>query len=153
MTDGTTANYAGAWYGTRDADIGYQVRLKTAMTTVYGVVNAWSALSGIVQPVGAGAPVLSTQTPKVGKNIASTFGVWKGYVAGVTTYTYEWQACTSRTDAGTCSKVTGAPNSPNWVPSAGQGVAGKYLRVFMTLTTRGQSVSQASAITTSPVVS
>ncbi|MEI6663590.1 MAG: hypothetical protein WCL20_04745 [Actinomycetes bacterium] len=150
-TDIAGANAAGAWYNAADASVGYQIRLKTAMTTVYGIVNSFSALSGIVKPVGTAVPTLSSQSPKVGRNIASSFGTWKGWITGTSTVSYEWRACTSQVDGGSCSAIPGSTTGPNYVPSAGQ--VGKYLRVFVTITTRGQSASQLSAITTNPVVS
>ena len=150
-TDIAGANAAGAWYNAADASVGYQIRLKTAMTTVYGIVNSFSALSGIVKPVGTAVPTLSSQSPKVGRNIASSFGTWKGWVTGTSTVSYEWRACTSQVDGGSCSAIPDSTTGPNYVPSAGQ--VGKYLRVFVTITTRGQSASQLSAITTNPVVS
>ena len=150
-TDIAGANASGAWYNAADASVGYQIRLKTAMTTVYGIVNSFSALSGIVKPVGTAVPTLSSQSPKVGRNIASTFGTWKGYITGTSSASYEWRACTSQVDGGSCSAIPGSTTGPNYVPGAGQ--VGKYLRVFLTITTRGQSASQLSAITTNPVVS
>ncbi|MCX6390488.1 MAG: hypothetical protein NT122_07685, partial [Solirubrobacterales bacterium] len=150
-TDIAGANATGAWYNAADASVGYQIRLKTAMTTVYGIVNSFSALSGIVKPVGTAVPTLSSQSPKVGRNIASTFGTWKGWITGTSTVSYEWRACTSQVDGSSCSAIPGSTTGPNYVPGAGQ--VGKYLRVFLTITTRGQSASQLSAITTNPVVS
>ena len=150
-TDIAGANAAGAWYNAADASVGYQIRLKTAMTTVYGIVNSFSALSGIVKPVGTAVPTLSSQSPKVGRNIASSFGTWKGWITGTSTVSYEWRACTSQVDGGSCSAIPDSTTGPNYVPSSGQ--LGKYLRVFVTITTRGQSASQLSAITTNPVVS
>ena len=146
---GIIAGQSGAWYGTRDADIGYQVRIRTYWNTVSGVVEAFSALSGIVVPVGTVAPALNSQSPKVGVNISSSFGTWQGWITNTSTVAYEWQQCT--TGSGGCTAIGAAPNAASYKPVAGS--VGKYLRVKMTITTRGQSASQFSAITTNPVVS
>ncbi|MEI6446645.1 MAG: hypothetical protein WCO96_02045 [Actinomycetes bacterium] len=145
----TIAGQSGAWYGTRDADIGYQVRVRTYWQTVSGVVEAFSALSGVVVPVGTVAPALSSQSPKVGTNIASSFGTWQGWITNTSTVAYEWQQCTASN--GGCTAIGGAPNAANYKPVAGS--VGKYLRVKATITTRGQSASQFSAITTNAIAS
>jgi len=138
----------GAWWGVRDADLGYQVRLKTSWTTLESITSvAYSALSGLIAPVSSSAPVLnfggSNTHPVKGTAVHSSFGVWAGYVSGVSTVGFQWQRCTSSSDPTSCSDIASATGQ--WYrPTFSD--TGKYLRVKSTLTTRGQSAVTYSAI-------
>ncbi len=136
----------GAWWGSRNADIGQQVRLKATWDAVSGVVASYSALTGVVVPTSVAVPVLDqglvSSAPKAGTPLHSTFGTWNGYRAGLTTVVFQWKRCSS-SDPATCTTNVGA-NSQWYTPVAGD--VGKYLRVTATLTTGGQSVSASTAV-------
>ena len=130
----------GAWWGIRNADIGYQLQLKVTWDTVQGVINALSEVTGIVGPAAVATPVLETganawPVKKVG--LRSSFGKWSGYVAGVTTATFEWLICADATDTTSCVVSPTSRNSQWYKPTAGD--VGSYLRSRATLTTRGVS--------------
>ena len=134
----------GAWWGTRDADIGRQVRLSVTWTTALGVVTEFSDLSGLMGPAASSPPVLSNTSPVKNSSLHSSFGVWDGYVAGVSTVSFGWQVCSSHTDATTCAMSPTGTNSQWYRPTAAD--VGNYVRVMATITTRGQAVSSSSAI-------
>jgi len=148
------AGSTGAWWGTRDADIGYQLRLSVGWTTVQGVKNALSALSGLVAPSVTAAPEITFGTnpysrrldPSPVKDVRqrSSFGTWAGYIAGVSTVSFEWQTCTNGADTSTCSASTTSRNHPWYTPTAND--AGKYLRTKATITTRGQTAIGYSSL-------
>ncbi|MEI6446784.1 MAG: Ig-like domain-containing protein [Actinomycetes bacterium] len=136
----------GAWWGTRDADIGRQVRLKVTWNTVESVLTAFSGLTGLVSPTSVAVPVLDQGlvggAPRVGTSVHSTFGTWKGFITGSSTVAFQWQRCSS-SEASSCTTNVGT--SAQWYrPVAAD--AGSYLRVRATLTTNGQSVSASSAV-------
>jgi hypothetical protein len=137
----------GAWWGTRDNDIGRQLRVKVSWATVEGILSVFSPLSGLVDPVVLRSPVLSPSAPRRGVAVTSSFGVWNGYVAGESNVLFQWQRCTSSTDQTTCVN-TGAVGQ-RYAPTAAD--LGFYLRMAATLTTRGRSVRAHSAITTKVV--
>jgi len=85
----------------------------------------------------------------VGRTVSSSFGTWQGWITNTSTMTYEWQQCTASN--GGCTAIGGAPNAASYKPVAGS--VGKYLRVKVTITTRGQSALQFSAITTNAIIS
>jgi streptogramin lyase len=62
-------------------------------------------ISGQV-PVVSGAPAVTPTTGvKPGSVLTTTNGTW---TFDPTSYTYQWQACTSATDTNTCADITGA---------------------------------------------
>lgn len=142
------AGRTGAWYNAMDADIGYQVRVKTAMTTTLGgILEAWSALTGLITPHSVVAPTidqgLTSGAPKKGTRVHSSFGTWQGYIAGVSTLAFQWQRCTG-VGTETCSNIGGA--TTQWYTPVKAGL-GKRLRVTATITTRTQTATGSSAIT------
>ncbi|MEI7560383.1 MAG: hypothetical protein WCJ63_07290 [Actinomycetes bacterium] len=133
----------GAWWGTRDADIGYQLRLKATWSTG----DAYSVLSGLVRPLNSSAPTMdfggTNAHPVRGRKVHSSFGVWGGYISGVTTVAFQWQRCSGGSDVSSCLNIPGATGQ--WYrPTASD--TGNRLRVVSILTTRGQTATAASAI-------
>ncbi|MCX6390383.1 MAG: delta-60 repeat domain-containing protein [Solirubrobacterales bacterium] len=156
----TGAGTTGAWWGSRNADIGNRVRLKAVWDTIDATTTAYSALTGLFSPVSTVAPSIDqglvSGAPKVGTNLHSTFGTWSGYRAGLTTVTFQWQRCTT-IDASSCTTNVGT-NSQWYKPVAAD--AGNYLRVTATLTTGGvgagggtQVSATASSTLSGPVAS
>ena len=135
----------GAWWGTRNADIGRQVRLSVTWTTALAVVTAFSDLSGVMIPEVSSPPALSSNSPVRNTRIHSSFGVWNGFVSGISTVSFDWQVCSSQTDAASCISSPSGTNGQWYRPTAND--IGHYLRVTATMTTRGQEVSASSAIT------
>ncbi|MEI6446281.1 MAG: hypothetical protein WCO96_00205 [Actinomycetes bacterium] len=138
----------GAWWGTRDANIGHQVRLRVSWTSLENfTVSLFSALSGVITPINVSGPVLnfggSNTHPVKGTSIHSSFGVWGGWVTGVSTSVFQWQRCTSSSSEETCSDIDGATGQ--WYKPTSEDT-GKSLRIKATVTTRGQSVTAYSAI-------
>ncbi|MEI6446698.1 MAG: hypothetical protein WCO96_02310 [Actinomycetes bacterium] len=132
----------GAWWGTRNADIGNQVRLRAISSD-----GEWlTGLSGVVGPSNTTAPTLNQGlvdgAPKKGTNLHTSFGTWGGYIAGTSTVAFQWQRCTT-TDANSCTTAVGT-NSQWYRPVAAD--VGNYLRVTATLTTNGQSAEASSAV-------
>ena len=137
----------GAWWGSRNADIGNRVRLKAVWDTIDSTITAFSTITGVFTPASTSAPTINqglvSGAPRVGTSIHSSFGVWNGYRAGLTTVTFQWQRCTT-TDASSCTTNIGT--SSQWYRPVAADV-GNYLRVTATLTTNGQSATASSAVT------
>ena len=137
------AGAAGAWWGTRNADIGQQVRLRATS----GATELLTGLSGVIGASNVTAPVfnqgLVAGAPKKGTSLHISFGRWNGYVAGSSTVSFQWQRSAAsdsrafRTDIGT--------NSQWYRPVADD--VGNYLWVTATLTTHGQTATASSAVT------
>ncbi|MEI6664095.1 MAG: leucine-rich repeat domain-containing protein [Actinomycetes bacterium] len=137
---GTGTN--GAWWGTRNADIGRQVRLIAST----GSTDWLTDLSGVVAPANTAAPSLNqglvSGAPKQGTSLHTSFGTWGGYIGGSSTVSFQWQRCTT-TDASSCTTNVGT-NSQWYKPVAAD--VGNYLRVTATLTTNGQTAVASSAL-------
>jgi len=137
----------GAWWGSRNADIGNRVRLKAVWDTIDSTVTAFSTITGVFTPASTSAPTINqglvSGAPKVGTSIHSSFGVWNGYRAGLTTVTFQWQRCTT-SESSSCTTNIGT-NSQWYRPVAAD--VGNYLRVTATLTTNGQNATASSAVT------
>jgi len=160
ISSSSSAGTTGAWWGSRNADIGQQVRLKATWATIDSVVASYSALTGLFSPTSTVAPSINqglvSGAPKVGTSLKSTFGTWNGYRAGLTSVTFQWQRCTT-IDASSCTTNVGT-NSQWYKPVAGD--VGNYLRVTATLTTGGvgagggtQVSATASSTLSGPVAS
>jgi hypothetical protein len=109
--------------------------------------SIYSLLSGVIVPANSSVPSLnfggSNTHPVKGTGVHSSYGVWTGYIAALSTVSFQWQQCTSSTDQNTCADINSATGQ--WYrPTAND--TGKFLRVKATLTTRGQSVTAYSAI-------
>jgi hypothetical protein len=139
----------GAWWGTRDADIGYQLRLKTSWSTVQGTITAFSQLTGVIQPASTGAPSLSTASPRKSVSVSASFGAWSGYIAGVSTVTFTWSACPGLTAEGCVQRQTGTGQA--YKPATSD--LGQYLRLVAKITTRGQIAYSTPVVATNPVTS
>ena len=132
----------GAWWGTRNADIGQQVRLKATMTD-----GDWlTGLSGVVGPSNSAAPELNQGlvggAPKKRTSLHTSFGTWGGYIGGSSTVAFQWQRCTTA-DASSCTTNIGT-NSQWYKPVADD--VGSYLRVTATLTTNGQTAVASTSV-------
>jgi len=137
----------GAWWGTRDADIGKQVRLTVGWDTVQGRIDAFSPLSGLIGPAGITNGTLSTASPKVGVKVHSSFGQFAGWIPGVSTTQTTWMVC-SELDESTCAvseydPSNGGGTGGQWY-TPGPNDAGKYLFAVRTITTYGMSTSVLS---------
>jgi large repetitive protein len=98
------------------------------VTAVNGAKESGSASSAITAnvsnagPANAVLPVVSGYE-HVGYALSSTTGTFD---APQLTYTYQWQSCTDKADAGTCVDIIGATRATY---AAVGGNAGKFLRV------------------------
>jgi hypothetical protein len=91
-------------------------------------------------PVNWVAPLV-TGYEHVGYALTSTTGTFD---APKPTFTYQWQRCTDRADAGTCSDITGATKATYTAVSAD---AGRFLRIgVVARNTQGQSSSAAYSL-------
>jgi len=132
----------GAWWGTRNADIGQQVRLKAISDG-----SDWlTGLSGVVGPSNTTYPSLNQGlvggAPKQGTALHTSFGTWDGYIAGTSTVAFQWQRC-STSAVNSCTTNIGT-NSQWYRPVAAD--VGEYLRVTATLTTNGQTASAGTLV-------
>lgn len=93
-------------------------------------------------PVNTAVPTVSGTGGKfaIGVPLNATDGTWSG---ATPTYGYQWQACTSASNAGTCSNISGATGS-TYTPVPAD--AEKYLRVGVTATNSYASVTAYSAL-------
>jgi len=143
---GSEGGTTGAWWGSRNADMGKRVRLKAMWDTLDSTVTAFSAITGVFAPSSTTAPTLDQGlvggAPKLGTLLHTSFGTWKGYIAGQSTVLFQWKRCSS-SDPASCTTNVGT-NAQWYTPVAGD--VGKYLRVTATLTTGGQSVSASTAV-------
>ena len=132
----------GAWWGTRNADIGQQVRLKAISDG-----SDWlTGLSGVVGPANTTYPSLNQGlvggAPKQGTALHTSFGTWDGYIAGTSTVAFQWHRC-STSAVNSCTTDIGT-NSQWYRPVAAD--VGKYLRVTATLTTNGQTAGAGTLV-------
>ena len=134
---------SGASYGTRDRVIALQLRLRISWMTIEGLLTVFSDLSGLTDPTPISSPVLNSSTPVRGRSIHSSFGVWNGYVAGVSTVSFAWKRCSSQSDVATCTVTVGT--SQNYKPTAAD--VGKYLRMRAAIDTRGRGTTAWSSAT------
>ena len=141
ITGGTGTS--GASYGTRDRVIALQLRLRISWMTIEGLLTVFSDLSGLTDPTSVSAPVLNSSAPIHGRSVHSSFGVWNGYVAGVSTVSFAWKRCSSQSDVATCTVTVGA--GQNYKPTAAD--VGKHLRVRAAIDTRGRGASSWSTAT------
>ena len=143
------AGATGAWWGTRNSDIGKRLRVKVTLTNLSNAVTAvYSGLSSVIGSVSVTPPALDygngNSHPVVGASVHSSFGKWSGYIAGVSSVGFQWQRCTSTSSPeSNCSDIVG-PTGQWYKPRAAD--LGRYLRVKATLTTRGQSNIATSAV-------
>ncbi len=106
-------------------------------TIVAGLCLAASAFAAA--PGNTTSPVVSG-TAKVGQTLNVSNGVWSG---SPTSYTYQWQRCTSATS---CTDITGATNQTYTIRQAD---AGHILRAGVTATnTDGTSTAYSNQTTT-----
>jgi hypothetical protein len=145
--DGTgCADISGAMnqtYSLASADADHTVRVQVTAKNADGQATANSATTEVVSsrsaPVNTVKPTISG-TAKVGEELTASNGTWSG---GVTSFTYQWQRCTSST---TCSNVDGATARTYGVRSAD---VGDTLRVAVTAhNASGSTTSVASDQTT-----
>ena len=113
-------------YTLTSADADHTVRVQVTAKNADGQSTASSAPTDVVSsrsaPVNTAKPSISG-TPRVGEELTASNGTWTG---GATSFTYQWQRCTSST---TCADVDGATARTYGVRSAD---VGNTLRVAVT---------------------
>ncbi len=147
--DGTgCADISGAMnetYTLASADADHTVRVQVTAKNADGQSTANSATTEVVSsrsaPNNTVKPTISG-TPKVGEELTAQNGTWTG---GATSFTYQWQRCTSST---TCSNVDGATARTYGVRSAD---VGDTLRVIVTAHNASGSTSSATSDQTASV--
>jgi len=132
-------------YTLTSADADHTVRVQVTAKNADGQSTANSAPTDVVSsrsaPVNTGKPTISG-TPRVGEELTASNGTWTG---GATSFTYQWQRCTSST---TCANVDGATARTYGVRSAD---VGNTLRVAVTAHNSSGSTATASSDQTATV--
>ena len=147
--DGTgCADISGATkqaYTLTAADVDHTVRVQVTGSNSDGQATASSATSSLVSsgsaPTNTAKPTISG-TPTVGQELSTSNGTWTG---GVSSFTYQWQRCTSSTS---CADVDGATARTYGVRSAD---VGNTLRVAVTAHNASGSTATASSDQTATV--
>jgi uncharacterized repeat protein (TIGR02543 family) len=105
----------------------------TVTSTNINGVSAPSNASNSVTPQQVVSPTLIASTPPSGnEEVGFTLTATASFTGQpVPTITYQWQACTSPSDASTCTNISGETSS---TLSLGSSVANKYVRVLSTAT-------------------
>ena len=132
-------------YTLTSADADHTVRVQVTAKNADGQATASSAPTDVVSsrsaPVNTAKPTISG-TPRVGEELTASNGTWTG---GATSFTYQWQRCTSST---TCANVDGATARAYGVRSAD---VGNTLRVAVTAHNASGSTATASSDQTATV--
>ena len=132
-------------YTLASADADHTVRVQVTAKNADGQSTASSAPTAVVSsrsaPVNTAKPTISG-TPRVGEELTASNGTWTG---GATSFTYQWQRCTSST---TCTNVDGATARTYGVRSAD---VGDTLRVAVTAHNSSGSTATASSDQTATV--
>ncbi len=132
-------------YTLTSADADHTVRVQVTAKNADGQSTASSAptdgISSRSAPVNTAKPTISG-TPRVGEELTASNGTWTG---GATSFTYQWQRCTSST---TCANVDGATARTYGVRSAD---VGNTLRVAVTAHNASGSTATASSDQTATV--
>jgi hypothetical protein len=128
-----------------DAD--HTVRVQVTASNPDGQSTQSSSTTSVVSsrsaPQNTGKPTVSG-TPTVGEELSASNGTWTG---GVSSYSYQWQRCTSSTS---CSDVDGATARTYGVRSAD---VGDMLRVVVTAHNASGSTASATSDQTNTVAS
>jgi hypothetical protein len=132
-------------YTLTSADADHTVRVQVTAKNADGQSTASSAPTDVVSsrsaPVNTAKPTISG-TPRVGEELTASNGTWTG---GATSFTYQWQRCTSST---TCANVDGATARTYGVRSAD---VGNTLRVTVTAHNASGSTATATSDQTATV--
>jgi subtilisin family serine protease len=139
-------------YAPTTADIGKVLRVLVTATNAKATVTVASATTAavpapIVAPANVKAPVIGG-TAKIGLGVTTTSGTWSGSTP--MTVTVQWLRCTSSTDLGSCTEISGA-RAGKYVVTRADG--GLVLRARLTATnSKGSatSTSAASGVVPSP---
>jgi hypothetical protein len=127
------------------ADADHTVRVQVTAKNADGPSTANSAPTDVVSsrsaPTNTAKPTISG-TPRVGEELTASNGTWTG---GATSFTYQWQRCTSST---TCSNVDGATARTYGVRSVD---VGDTLRVGVTAHNASGSTATAYSDQTASV--
>jgi hypothetical protein len=134
-------------YTLTSADADHTIRVQVTAKNADGQTTATSTPTAVVSsrsaPVNTAKPTISG-TPRVGEELTASNGTWSG---GVTSFTYQWQRCTS---SSTCTNVDGATARTYGVRSAD---VGDTLRVGVTAHNASGSTATAYADQTALVTS
>jgi len=134
-------------YTLASADVDHTVRVQVTASNADGQATAASATSALISsgsaPANTAKPTISG-SPVVGEELSASNGTWTG---GVTSFTYQWQRCTSSTS---CADVDGATARTYGVRSAD---VGDSLRVGVTAHNASGSTATAYSDQTANVTS
>ena len=137
----------GRTYTLAPADADHTVRVLVTAKNADGQSTAASATTPVVSsrsaPVNTARPAVSG-SPVVGQELSASTGTWTG---GVSSYSYQWQRCTSATS---CADVDGATARTYGVRSAD---VGDSLRVAVTAHNSSGSTATAYSDQTANVTS
>jgi RHS repeat-associated protein len=142
---GSCANISGATSSTYALTSGYVGKTLDVIVKATNATGNASATSPVTAVVVAAPPANTvlpaiTGTAKAGQTLTASTGTWTG--TPTITYAYQWQDC--NTSGGSCSNIIGATSS-TYVLAAGD--VGNTVRVVVTATNAGGSVSANSAAT------
>jgi hypothetical protein len=128
-------------------DVDHALRVQVTASNADGQATASSATTAVVSsgsaPVNTGKPTI-TGSAVVGQELSASNGTWTG---GPTSFTYQWQRCTSSTS---CTDVDGATARTYGVRSAD---VGDSLRVAVTAHNASGSTATANSDQTANVTS
>jgi sugar lactone lactonase YvrE len=133
----------GEEYDLGEGDISTTVRVRIGMHSATGSLTDVSAVTPVVGASGAlastSAPGISG-APQVGQTVSASPGSWS--VSGALSYSYQWQRCDRFGDG--CADIEGA-TAPTYALGAGD--TGDALRVLVTASGEGRSLSRISSAT------
>ena len=111
-----------------------KVGLNFVAAVVVALVAAGTSLAAA--PMSRAVPTVSGYA-HAGYMLSASNGTWAG---SLLRFTYQWQACTDREDAGTCADIAGATRS-TYTPVAGN--AGNGIRVKVTAVNQAKESASA----------
>ena len=140
----------GSTYTLQSSDVGNTIAIVVTATNAGGSTPATSAQTQAVTasaptaPQNTGLPTI-TGTAQQGQTLTASNGSWSG---SPTSYTYQWQDCTSSTS---CTNITGATNSTHTLQSSD---VGDTIDIVVTATNASGPSSatsnQSASVTSSP---
>ncbi len=133
----------GTEYDLAEGDVATRLRVRVGASNALDSLTDVSAATAVVGAPGAlanaSAPSISG-APQVGQALTANPGIWSG--TGAISYLYQWQSCDRY--GLSCEDIEGA-NAASYASPSGE--AGRTLRVLITASDEGHSLSESSPAT------